>query len=845
MKVNKLINGLLIFLILLICVGTVSADDINQVENTLDTVNDDVFTADEVLTDSQSNSGTGNSEDLLSEDLTGENSKGNLGEEEPSSFKEIQDDINSGKNVINLTKNYKFNSDTDNKEGISFYNKYVTINANGHTLDGDNLARIFKLSGTATLVLNDAKIINGFSDQNGGAIYATYKLTLNNVTFINNNAKNDLIPRDGGAIYLAPSSAASSMTLKNCTFANNSAAGCGGAVATDYNSGIGRYILTISDSLFENNTADSGHGLGGAVYATGVAIDNATFLGNKAGYNTGSGGAVSSPLIKSFNSKFINNTAVAGGALSNSIASSFATTNFNVVNSTFESNKADLAGGAIKISGSDSIGNVLIENSSFTNNDGGRYGGGAIISPLANVTNSNFTNNSAFNYGGAISSQKLDAANCKFENNNAKHSGAIFAIDFSIEDSQFEGNEARDGSIITTLSDFNHEDTDLPEVKTFDDAYNSYWSTYWWDLEGILHCTEHELDNTNVDSFYTSDMSYVINYVDKSEIIEHVKILYYLCNLDEDMLYGGFRNYNGQYELSAAIYHLCSEDLSEPNNETVKKVMDLYNSGFRVPDDHYLLPNGTMVNYKFHLFINPQYAQNYLRYEQSLEDGYNESVFKETLNKTVEIGQEVQFRITVTNNGIQTLKGVFVNDSDFDEGLVYQSYLNETGEWIFNESSKIWSLTTDLEKGDSASFIIIFKTTKVGELVNNVTAGFDNFVLADSSNTTEVTEEKTRKVNDDPTEDNPSEDNPADEGPTANDNPTNDANATDTGNAITNNAENATDESNTPNEDTLKEDNLYKGAINKAAISKTATGNPLFALVLMVVTLIFVPKRKN
>ena len=78
MKVNKLINGLLIFLILLICVGTVSADDINQVENTLDTVNDDVFTADEVLTDSQSNSGTGNSEDLLSEDLTGENSKGNL-----------------------------------------------------------------------------------------------------------------------------------------------------------------------------------------------------------------------------------------------------------------------------------------------------------------------------------------------------------------------------------------------------------------------------------------------------------------------------------------------------------------------------------------------------------------------------------------------------------------------------------------------------------------------------------------------------------------------------------------------------------------------------------------------
>ena len=197
------------------------------------------------------------------------------------------------------------------------------------------------------------------------------------------------------------------------------------------------------------------------------------------------------------------------------------------------------------------------------------------------------------------------------------------------------------------------------------------------------------------------------------------------------------------------------------------------------------------------------------------------TVSKETLNKTVEIGQEVQFRINVTNNMEQDLEGVFVNDSDFDDGLVYQSYLNETGEWIFNQTSKIWSLVGVLKGGESASFIVIFKTTKVGELVNNVSAGIGNYVFANSTNTTNVTN-------------------------ITENNDTNDTNDTNVTNDTEKTNKTDTPKEDTPKEDTPKEDTpVHKTTIDKKVpVSKTVAGNPLFALVLMF-ALAFVPKRRS
>ena len=160
--------------------------------------------------------------------------------------------------------------------------------------------------------------------------------------------------------------------------------------------------------------------------------------------------------------------------------------------------------------------------------------------------------------------------------------------------------------------------------------------------------------------------------------------------------------------------------------------------------------------------------------------------------------------------------------------------MNETGNWDFNETSKIWTLTTDLEPGKSASFIVIFKTTKVGELVNNVTAGFMDFTMANSTNTTNVTNvtETNNETND-----------------------TNETNETDVpeDEDIIEDDDTPEDEDDVPDDETPEEEDdvpdekvvVPDKKVSKAHISKTATGNPLFALVLMILTLVFVPRRRH
>ena len=864
MKVNKLMNALLVFLILITCIGAVSASADASIDDTIASVDSEPLAVD------QGSSSNGiddiqysNSNDVQSvsapesslddevqavsneeKNMGSESSDNTLKEDDTLSYREIQDALVDGYEY-NLTKNVKFNPDTDSARGILIAKK-MTINGNGFTIDGDNLAKMFLVDG-GPFILNNVTLINGLYNgsgggYSGGAMYigtlsATKQINviLNNVTFINNHARIDGASVDkGGAIYMNANRG--SLTLNNCTFENNSASGYGGAIA------VIKGELNISNSKFENNYLEyEGHG--GAIYTENgpLTVDHSKFYNNKAGNDTnGFGGAIAANNLKLSNSEFINNTAYKGGAIGNPDRVS---TKYNITNTTFENNKAKLTGGAILVPHYNSVPPTVvvnIEDSSFKDNDGGRYGGGAICTPNATVKNSNFTNNTVFLYGGAISTTNLTADNCIFENNSAKRAGAIFALNLTLKQSKFDGNEAADDSIIVTHKDFVHDDaTALPNVVTYPKIYDAWEYTYdaTGDYNYFLHCIEHELYDWQMDSFCTTDPGYLINYRDNSEVIEQLRILYYLCHIDENFLDGGFRNYWGQYNISGTVYDLCSEDLSNPQSDDIKRIMDLYNSGFRVPDKQFFLPNGTLVKYTIYFFINGEDVQNYIWYHYTTED-VNETVSKETLNKTVKVGENVEFRITVTNNGNSNLTKVFVNDSDFDEGLIYQSYMNETGNWDFNDTSKIWTLTTDLEPGKSASFIVIFKTTKVGELVNNVTAGFMDFTMANSTNTTNVTNvtENNNETND--TNETNETDVPEDEDIIEDDDtPEEEDDVPDD--------ETPEEEDDVPDEKVVVPDKKVNKNVSKAHISKTATGNPLFALVLMILTLVFVPRRRH
>ena len=291
-----------------------------------------------------------------------------------NTFKDLDLLINGNNNdTIYLSSNYLFDisSDSSFQEGI-IINRSLTIYGDGHTIDGDTIARIFTVSNN-DVIFHDIFFVNGKADGNGAAING--QCSVMNCTFINNHAR-----RSGGAFYGG--------SAVNCTFIDNSANSNFGAMRGD----------SVINCTFINNTAN----YCGALSANSVI--NSTFINNTAD----EGGAIArsySPgtiFIKVINCTFINNFAHYGGAMAG-----FAC---YAINCTFIDNSADREGGALH--GVYAIGSYF-EKNVVTKVFNLGYGGCAMYGSTA--INCTFVENSG--YWGTIC--RTDANNCTFINNSA------------------------------------------------------------------------------------------------------------------------------------------------------------------------------------------------------------------------------------------------------------------------------------------------------------------------------------------------------------------------------------------------------------------------------------------
>jgi hypothetical protein len=241
-------------------------------------------------------------------------------------FTDLNKLINGNKNrKIYLNNDYTYDSKTDSKfkYGIKI-TRSVTIYGNGHTISGNEKARIFFVS-HHNVVFRNINFINGNVDYNdnqinGGAIYGD--CTCYNCNFINNYAVNAGAMDQGTAI--------------NCKFINNSASYWGGAA----------YYISAYNCKFEGNSAC----YGGALWYC-FAAKNCEFTNNFASLY---GGAANT--IPAVNCKFVNNEAMYGGALNSGTA----------VNCVFIDNEADYGGATY---GTD------VNNCRFTDNYASNYGG--------------------------------------------------------------------------------------------------------------------------------------------------------------------------------------------------------------------------------------------------------------------------------------------------------------------------------------------------------------------------------------------------------------------------------------------------------------------------------------
>lgn len=278
----------------------------------------------------------------------------------------------------------------------------------------------------------------------GGAIHSYGTLTLNNNIFSSN------VANEGGALVNLYGRA----SLKTDKFSYNVATGQGGgAIITSQNT------MTVTDSTFTHNTSKQG---GGAIHNCNLALPksgdlnviNCIFTSNKA--TNDAGGAIKNGkgnLIVT-NSKFIGNSAISAGAVVNLNG------NAALKHDTFIGNVATLFGGGAVVNGQTKLNiksNLVVTDSSFISN-AARKAGGALMNDAIGysvsksttyVSNCTFNNNKVLSNdgGGAIRNGGgiLTVTKSLFVNNRAvTYGGAIFSISgiSRISYSRFSGNTA-------------------------------------------------------------------------------------------------------------------------------------------------------------------------------------------------------------------------------------------------------------------------------------------------------------------------------------------------------------------------------------------------------------------
>ena len=315
----------------------------------------------------------------------------------------------SGDEII-LDDDYVFDISKDgiNNAGIKI-NRSVTIDGQGHMIDGINFYRIFYIT-TDNVVLKNIRFINSsFTQDSYNAIMCKNStgVCIVNATFINCGAS-----CSDGAISFEDSSSAS---IINSTFIRNNG-GYGGAMYFENSFGF------IMNSTFIGNSGTEG----GSIYfgsgSNGTIINSSFYENNHTRNSCNGGGAVKcvGDNITIDGCIFVNNKAYGGGAIWYDCSAGF------VTNSIFINNTARQWGGSIFCDGR----GISIVNCTFNGSSVKFYGGSIYYtySYRNSVVNSTFIANNA-TYGGCIYfKSKLNKAivkNCCFKENYAEYGAAI------------------------------------------------------------------------------------------------------------------------------------------------------------------------------------------------------------------------------------------------------------------------------------------------------------------------------------------------------------------------------------------------------------------------------------
>ena len=597
-------------------------------------------------------------------------------------------------------------------------------------------------------------------DEGGGAIAVTGKAETDNCDFTDNSAL-----KGGAIIAVAPHSSdlkpSNYVKIINSRF-NHNIAFDGGAVCSNYN-------VTTDDSVFRNNIAT---GYGGGAINTGVKSNDNYFR----------------------NTVFSNNTALNyGGAL--------ATGHSHIDKCTFEYNKAG-HGGAIFSLSFDIAESVLHDNVATVGNnivvvDGFKKDEKTFIPESELVIYSKHE----------VRDFTSDVLNGQSSSDHFIASGSFEGyMQYCVEEHQFhpehaEGVMTRDTSYVTNSNDGSLVADYLKIMFYLMDAYPEKYDVYKNQIQSIIwEFTEgnytrsanpfvRDIIRLYDSNFRLNKTSYVLPNGTK---MEYDMQLFLTPTNGQNMIV--FKSFPFSPRNNGTVYKECLNSEVDVGDDvlfriTVENTGNLNLSDVFVDDSKYsrglvftdiwfsekgswtYKGSGVWVldsdlepyeEASLILVFNVKSAGNFIN---NVTAGYNNvtiskasystnkteqplmSVIKISNNESVNVGETVSFTIIVKNDGDCDLTGVYVIDSEYTQGLNYDYFVDATNSWKYKGNNR-WDYDGILYAYEKTpALTLYFTATTTGLKYNTVTAG-NNLTneTVNSTNTTNVTQDNKKDV---------------------------------------------------------------------------------------------------
>ena len=391
--------------------------------------------------------------------------------ETAKTFTDLYVDISNATGVLDIQCNYKYNNETDQNIGITLGMDNFVINGNGHTLDANNQSRIFQIMAN-NITINNLTLINANMPVASVLFIAkNCSLTTNNVIFKNNTAAtqgtvlvNGKYVSNNDSFIDSTSTKMGTVTLLqggkgvfNNAFMMSSKQLTWGLLYADFDS----YIY-VCNSTFANTTSK---------YTTAIRGNKATVIENSKFINLHaiSAGAIGAKCASTSsideltinNCTFVNVTSEKNaGAILADVFNKTVTTPVTITNSRFVDCYSEFGGAVMQYGGT-----LTVDNCTFKDTYA-LFDGGALYTSYAavNIVNSTFDKNKAeYNgtdrptYGGSIFCDmgRFNLTASTVKNSNAD-TAAIYLYDcsYSIADNVFENNCPLNGSYMDIYTVF-------------------------------------------------------------------------------------------------------------------------------------------------------------------------------------------------------------------------------------------------------------------------------------------------------------------------------------------------------------------------------------------------------